>query len=97
MLILLVYAGYAVYFDNKRRSDPEFRKALKRESRKEARAAKEQADAQGQEQKQAIKNAVEEAKEEGFPTDVEDKEAYFMNEVGQGEVLCQDSTSSIRA
>ena len=34
---------------------------------------------------------MDEAKEEGFPTDVEDKEAYFMNEVGQGEVLCQDS------
>ena len=51
---------------------------------------KEQEEAQGEEQKRAIKNAVNEAKEEGFPTDVEDKEAYFMNEVGQGEVLCQD-------
>lgn len=96
MLTLTVYAGYAVYFDHKRRSDPEFRKALKRESRREARAAKEQAEAQGQEQKQAIKTAVDEAKEEGFPTDVEDKEAYFMNEVGQGEVLCQDGMLSIR-
>ncbi len=95
MLTFLVCAGYAVYFDHKRRSDPEFRKALKRESRREARAAKEQAEAQGQEQKQAIKTAVDEAKEEGFPTDVEDKEAYFMNEVGQGEVLCQDSKLSI--
>lgn len=95
MLTRLVYAGYAVYFDHKRRSDPEFRKALKRESRREARAAKEEAEAQGQEQKQAIKTAVDQAKEEGFPTDVEDKEAYFMNEVGQGELLCQDSMLSI--
>ena len=87
--------GYAVYFDHKRRTDPEFRKALKRESRREARAAKEQAEAQGEEQKQAIKMAVEEAREEGFPTDVEDKEAYFMNEVGQGEVLCQDGIQNI--
>jgi import receptor subunit TOM20 len=95
MLTRLVHAGYAVYFDHKRRSDPEFRKALKRESRREARAAKEEAEAQGQEQKQAIKSAVDQAKEEGFPTDVEDKEAYFMNEVGQGELLCQDSMLSI--
>ena len=34
---------------------------------------------------------MNEAKEEGFPTDVEEREAYFMNEVGQGEALCQDS------
>lgn len=88
----LCYTAYAVYFDHKRRSDPEFRKALKRESRREARAAKEEAEAQGVQQKQAIENAVSEAREEGFPTDVEDKEAYFMNEVGQGEVLCQDGT-----
>ncbi len=88
----LFYTAYAVYFDHKRRSDPEFRKALKRESRREARAAKEEAEAQGVQQKQAIEYAVREAREEGFPTDVEDKEAYFMNEVGQGEVLCQDGT-----
>lgn len=90
----LPYVAYAVYFDHKRRSDPDFRKALKRESRREARAAKEEAEAQGVQQKQAIENAVSEAREEGFPTDVEDKEAYFMNEVGQGEVLCQDGTFS---
>jgi import receptor subunit TOM20 len=33
---------------------------------------------------------VASAKEEGFPTDVEDKEAFFMNEVAKGEKLCQD-------
>ena len=84
-------AGYAVYFDHKRRTDPEFRKALKRESRREARVAKEQAEVAGEQQKRAIKAAVNKAKEEGFPTDVEERETYFMNEVGQGEVLCQDS------
>ena len=82
--------AYAVYFDHKRRTDPGFRKALKRESRKEARAAREEAEAQGAQQKEAIKSAVSEAKEEGFPTDVEEKEAYFMNEVARGETLCQD-------
>lgn len=92
----LFCTAYAVYFDHKRRSDPEFRKALKRESRREARAAKEEAEAQGVQQKQAIENAVSEARDEGFPTDVEDKEAYFMSEVGQGEVLCQDGIFSVR-
>lgn len=95
--IITGFLAYAIYFDQKRRSDPDFRKALKRESRREARAAKEEAEAQGVQQKQAIENAVNEARDEGFPTDVEDKEAYFMNEVGQGEVLCQDSTKQIEA
>jgi import receptor subunit TOM20 len=63
---------------------------LKRESRREARAAKEEAEAQGAQQKAAIKAAVRGAWEEGFPTDVEEKEAYFMNEVSRGEALCQD-------
>ncbi len=88
MLIRLVIA-YAVYFDHKRRTDPEFRKSLKREARRQARVAKEEAEAVGAQQKEAIKNAVAEAKEEGFPTDVEEKEAYFMNEVARGETLCQ--------
>ena len=82
-------SAYAIYFDHKRRNDPEFRKALKRESRKEARAAKEEAEAQGAQHKRAINAAVEEARDEGFPTNVEEKEAYFMSEVGRGETLCQ--------
>lgn len=82
--------AYAVYFDHKRRTDPEFRKALKRESRKEARAAREEAEAQGIQLKETIKTAVRRARETGFPTDVEDKEAYFMTQVGQGEQLCQE-------
>lgn len=87
---LMSIIAYAIYFDHKRRNDPEFRKALKRESRKQARAAKEEAEAQGAQQKRAIRSAVEEAREEGFPTDVEEKEAYFMNEVGRGETLCAE-------
>lgn len=82
--------AYAVYFDHKRRTNPEFRKALRRESRREARAAKEEVEAQGMQQKQAIKRVVQAAREEGFPTEVEDKEAYFMSEVARGESLCQD-------
>ena len=87
--------AYAVYFDHKRQTDPEFRKALKRESRREARAAKEQAEAEGAQQKQAIETAVTSAKEDGFPTDLEEKEAYFMNEVARGETLCQEGMASI--
>jgi import receptor subunit TOM20 len=30
---------------------------------------------------------VQQAKEEGFPTDVEEKESYFLAEIHNGEVL----------
>lgn len=83
--------AYAVYFDHKRRTDPEFRKSLKRESRRQARAAREEAEAQGAQQKEAIKRAVKNAIDEGFPTDVEEKEEFFMTEVARGERLCQGS------
>lgn len=63
---------------------------MKRESKRQARAAKEEAEAHSIRQREALKAVVEEAKEEGFPVDVEEKEAYFMNEVARGEQLAQD-------
>ena len=86
--------AYAVYFDHRRRTDPDFRKALKRDSKKQARAAKEEAEAHGKEQKKAIQDAVARANEEGFPKDPEEVEAYFMQEVAQGEGMCQSGRRS---
>lgn len=85
--LLISILAYAIYFDHKRRTDPNFRKQLKKESKRQARAAKEEAQAHTIKQREAIRNAVEEAKEEGFPVDVEEKEAYFMQEVARGEGL----------
>lgn len=64
--------GYAIFFDYKRRNDPNFRKQLKKESKRQARAAKEEAEQSTIRQRQAIKETVEMAKEEGFPIDVEE-------------------------
>ncbi|OOG00680.1 hypothetical protein ASPCADRAFT_429 [Aspergillus carbonarius ITEM 5010] len=79
--------AYAVYFDHKRQTDPEFRKALKRNNRRMERAVKEEAEAHGAMQREVIKKVVQQAKDEGFPTDLEDKESYFMSQVAQGEAL----------
>ncbi|OAL54450.1 protein import receptor MAS20 [Pyrenochaeta sp. DS3sAY3a] len=89
--------AYAVYFDHKRRNDPEFRRQLKRESKKTQRAAKEEAEAHGAEQKKAIREAVAAANEEGFPKDPEEVEAYFMQEVAQGEGMVQKGADNIEA
>ena len=92
-VVLTGVLAYAVYFDYRRRTDPEFRKMLKRESKKQARAAKEEAEAQGAQQKKAIREAVDKANEDGFPRDPEEVEAYFMQEVARGEGLCQEGMS----
>jgi mitochondrial import receptor subunit TOM20 len=83
-------AAYAVYFDYRRRNDIEFRRALRRNEKKQARAEKDQAVAAAEAQRHAIKRAVDEAKEEGFPTDPDGKEAYFLEQVQNGELLGAD-------
>jgi import receptor subunit TOM20 len=82
--------AYAVYFDHRRRTDPEFRKQLKKESRRLAKVQKEQAEAAGKEQRKAIREAVERVNAEGLPRDSEEVERYFMEQVAEGETLCQD-------
>ncbi|KIW90770.1 uncharacterized protein Z519_08553 [Cladophialophora bantiana CBS 173.52] len=89
--------AYAVYFDYRRRNDPEFRKALKRESRRQARIAKEEAEFQGKQKREEIKRTVQEAIEEGFPTDIEEKEAFFMQQIAQGEAMAGDGSDPVGA
>jgi import receptor subunit TOM20 len=38
----------------------------------------------------AIRQAVEEAKAEGVPSDIEERESFFMSEVARGETMCAD-------
>ncbi|KAF9883839.1 hypothetical protein FE257_002730 [Aspergillus nanangensis] len=89
--------AYALYFDHKRQTDPDFRKSLKRNNRRLARAVKEEVEAQGAMEREYIKKAVQQAKEEGFPTDLEEKEAYFMGQVAKGESLCSEGADKLEA
>ncbi|RMJ28117.1 hypothetical protein PHISP_01057 [Aspergillus sp. HF37] len=82
--------AYAAYFDHKRQTDPDFRRTLKKSNRRMARAEKEEAEAHGAMQREAIQKAVQQAKAEGFPSDLEEKESYFMEEVSKGESLCSE-------
>lgn len=89
-----LFKAYAIYFDHKRRNDPNFRKQLKKESKRQAKAAKEEAVAYKERQMEVIKAVVIEAKEDGFPVDAEEKEAYFMSEVARGEGLSSEGEFS---
>ena len=84
-----------MYFDYRRRNDPDFRKALKRESRRQARVAKEEEEVQGAQKREQIKAAVQEAIEEGFPSDIEKKESYFMQQIAQGEAMASEGKSTL--
>ncbi|EGX47078.1 hypothetical protein TWF173_003006 [Orbilia oligospora] len=79
--------AYALYFDHRRRHDADFRKSLARERRKHARAQKAEVEAEVENQKSQLRAAVMAANEEGYPEGVEEREAYFMNEVAMGESL----------
>ena len=92
--------AYAFYFDYRRRSDPEFRRYLKKQHKKVQKSSEESAKAAERSQKARIKQVVEEANEEGFPRDPEDTEAteaYFMQEVARGETMCTDGSDPVDA
>ena len=81
-----------MFFDHQRRTNPEFRRQLRKNERRKVRAEREEAEAHKQQTKLAIRKAVDEAKTEGFPTDVEEKEAFFLTQVQEGETLATDCT-----
>lgn len=89
--------AYAVYFDHRRRSDPAFRKNLKKQHKRLSKESELSAKAADREQKDRIKRAVDEANEEGFPKDPEETEGYFMQEVARGEGMCTDGSDPVDA
>jgi len=89
--------AYALYFDHRRRTDPAFRKSLKKQHKKVSKLSAEEARAGERAQKDKIKRVVEEANEEGFPRDPEETEGYFMQEVARGEGMCQDGSDPVDA
>jgi import receptor subunit TOM20 len=89
--------GYALYFDSRRRRDPEFRKYLKKQHKRVAKQDTEASIAAERSQKERISSVVSEANEEGFPRDPEDTEAYFMEQVAKGEGMCASGEDPVEA
>ncbi|KAF4587433.1 putative mitochondrial import receptor subunit TOM20 [Ophiocordyceps camponoti-floridani] len=89
--------AYAIYFDHRRRTDPEFRRELRRNARRRVRLEREEAEASTRRRREAIKRKVDAAKQEGFPTTVEERETFFNESVNAGEVLSADPASAVEA
>lgn len=96
-VILSASVAYALYFDHRRRSDPNFRRELKKQHKKISKLDAESQKAAEKSQKERIKNVVDAANEEGFPKDAEETEQYFMQEVARGEGMCSDGSDPVEA
>ncbi|GLB34124.1 putative MAS20 protein import receptor [Lyophyllum shimeji] len=82
--------AYAVYFDYKRRNDVEFRKKLRKEKKrvdKTLAQSRESFASSGDVSAASLREALEQVKKEEAPQTPEEKEAYFMAQVGMGEQL----------
>lgn len=96
-VLSLGLVGYAVYFDNRRRNDPEFRKQLKKQSKRASREQQEASKAAERAQKDRIRDTVAEAREAGFPRNPDETEAYFREQVDLGETMCHDGSDPVDA
>ena len=86
--------GYAVYFDYRRRTDPTFRKLLKKQSKQSQKAAKREQKAAEQEETAQLETAVKEVAQPGvLPATPQEKESYFMEQVATGEALFAQGTA----
>lgn len=89
--------AYAVYFDYNRRNSVEFRRALRALERQERRRA-----ARAVEETQNVTNArlqqaLDSLDADSIPTDITEKEAFFMQQVTLGEQLANDPEQKIEA
>ncbi|KAK6464813.1 hypothetical protein DFJ63DRAFT_93823 [Scheffersomyces coipomensis] len=97
-VIATAVVGYAVYFDYQRRNSAEFRKSL----RKKANAQKKKSEQLAEQGKQLKVDAVKKALEEDLasnplPTEIEEKESFFMQQVALGEQLAIKEATKIEA
>lgn len=80
--------GYAIWFDHRRRTDPAFRKSLRKESKKSSKADKKAAAQRAQQEEGFIAELLQEVRAPGaFPAGVEEREQYFLKYVSLGEQL----------
>jgi mitochondrial import receptor subunit TOM20 len=88
--IVTGFLAYAVYFDYRRRTDPAFRRALKRESKLQAKAEKDQKAAEVHKQQQVIRDIVQRVNSESLPKGELDGETFFMEQIALAEELAKD-------
>ncbi|KAF9435377.1 hypothetical protein BGZ76_006417 [Entomortierella beljakovae] len=79
--------GYAIYFDSKRRNDPEFRRKLKKERKRAQKIAKDEAKRLSTQSAQTAEEALSTIKDDDFPASMEEREKFCMEQLSAGEAL----------
>ncbi|KAG0057233.1 hypothetical protein BGZ83_000646 [Gryganskiella cystojenkinii] len=85
--VAIAAVGYAIYFDSKRRNDPEFRRKLKKDKKRAQKQAKEEEKKKTTQTAQTVEEALAGIKEEDFPTSMEEREKFCMEQLSTGEAL----------
>ncbi|KAF9428000.1 hypothetical protein BGZ94_003637 [Podila epigama] len=85
--IAIATVGYAIYFDSKRRSDPDFRRQLKKERKRAQKQQKEEAQKAAAKTTQTVEEVLASIKDEDFPTSMEAREKFCMEQLSAGEAL----------
>ncbi|KAF8605323.1 MAS20-domain-containing protein [Ceratobasidium sp. AG-I] len=87
----VLLGGYLIYFDHKRRNDPDFRKKLRKEKKKAAKAKPADggspADIPTGRSQDDLKAMLALVNAETLPSVPAEREKYFMDQVGAGEQL----------
>ncbi|KAI3403847.1 TOM20 [Candida oxycetoniae] len=85
-------AGYVVYFDYQRRNSSQFRRSLRKKAVKQKKIKEEQEKKTKQSKLDAVKKALlEDLKKNPIPTDLNEREAFFMEQVATGEQKGKDN------
>ncbi|KAF9389883.1 hypothetical protein CPC16_005504, partial [Podila verticillata] len=85
--IAIASVGYALYFDSKRRNDPNFRRKLKKERKRAQKQAKEDEQKNVTRTAQSVEDALASINENEFPVSMEDREKFCMEQLSTGEAL----------
>ncbi|KAF9585201.1 hypothetical protein BGW38_003446 [Lunasporangiospora selenospora] len=85
--LAIATVGYALYFDQKRRNDPDFRRKLKKDRKRAQKLAKDEDKKKTTQSAQSVEEALAGIQDEEFPTSMEDREKYCMEQLSAGEAL----------
>lgn len=78
--------SYCIYFDYERRHNPEFRKNLNQRKKRAQKKAKASAEKEKTKKLEILKKKLNESLEANpLPTKIQEKEAYFLEQVSTGE------------
>ncbi|TPX33990.1 hypothetical protein SmJEL517_g03203 [Synchytrium microbalum] len=95
LAVAVASASYLVYFDYKRRNDVQFRKTLKRQKKALMKVQAEEEAARSRGRAATAGGSSDDA--DKIPTNVEEKEKYFMDQLQSGEILYRKGPAHYQA